>query len=69
MCLLDHLAGAFTHQPRDPADEISEQAGDPIKRSFDYIDPAQLLDYHTHVADPGTGSGLPYTPLDNLGRT
>ncbi|MDX6384332.1 MAG: hypothetical protein QOK48_1905 [Blastocatellia bacterium] len=55
MCLLHHLAGAFTHQPEELRDKIGAKAGDLIKRSFEDIDPARLLDYHTHVAGLGTG--------------
>jgi predicted TIM-barrel fold metal-dependent hydrolase len=55
MCLLHHLAGAFTHQPEELREQISDPAGDLIKRSFEDIDPARLLDYHTHVAGLGTG--------------
>jgi predicted TIM-barrel fold metal-dependent hydrolase len=55
MCLLHHIAGAFTHKPEELRDKISPKAGDLIKRSFDDIDPARLLDYHTHVAGLGTG--------------
>lgn len=55
MCLLHHIAGAFTHQPEELRDTIGAKAGDLIKRSFDDIDPSSLLDYHTHVAGLGTG--------------
>jgi predicted TIM-barrel fold metal-dependent hydrolase len=56
MCLLHHIAGAFTQQPEKLKDHISTKAGDLIKRSFDDIDPARLLDYHTHVAGIGKGT-------------
>jgi predicted TIM-barrel fold metal-dependent hydrolase len=63
MCLLHHLAGAFTHQPEELRDQIGAPAGDLIKRSFEDIDPARLLDYHTHVAGLGTGeSGASVNP-------
>jgi len=55
MCLLHHIAGAFTQKPEELRDNIGGKAGDLIKRSFDDIDPARLLDYHTHVAGLGTG--------------
>ena len=55
MCLLHHIAGAFTHQPEEMKTRISTKAGDLINRAFDDIDPARLLDYHTHVAGIGTG--------------
>lgn len=54
MCLLHHIAGAFTQQPEALKENVGPKAGDLIKRSFDGIDPARLLDYHTHVAGIGT---------------
>jgi len=56
MCLLHYLSGAFTHQARRIGSKIGSKAGDLIKRSFDDIDPARLVDYHTHVAGIGTGA-------------
>ena len=55
MCLLHHIAGAFTQKPEELRDNIGTKAGDLIKRSFDDIDPARLVDYHTHVAGLGKG--------------
>jgi len=54
MCLLHHIGGAFNHKPEEIG-RISAKAGDLIKRAFDDVDPARLVDYHTHVA--GTGKG------------
>lgn len=54
MCLIHHIGGAFKHQPEELKANISTKAGDLIKRAFDDIDPARLLDYHTHVAGIGT---------------
>jgi predicted TIM-barrel fold metal-dependent hydrolase len=56
MCLLYHLAGAFTQQPEALRDRIGTKAGDLVKRSFADIDPARLVDYHTHVAGIGKGT-------------
>jgi predicted TIM-barrel fold metal-dependent hydrolase len=56
MCLLHHIAGAFTRQPEELKSGISTKAGDLIKRSSDDIDPARLIDYHTHVAGIGKSS-------------
>ena len=56
MCLIHHIAGAFTHQPEELKDNISAQAADLIKRSFDDIEPARLVDYHTHIAGLGNGT-------------
>lgn len=55
MCLLHYIAGAFKHEPEKLKAGISPGAGDLIKRAFDGIDPARLVDYHTHVAGIGTG--------------
>ena len=55
MCLLHHIAGAFTHEPEE-IKQISTKTGDLIKRAFDDIDPARLLDYHTHIAGLGNGT-------------
>lgn len=56
MCLLHYIAGAFTQQPEALKEKIGTKAGDLIKRSFDDIDPARLVDYHTHVAGIGKGT-------------
>lgn len=63
MCLIHHLGGAFSHQPEELKAKISTRASDLIKRAFDDIDPAKLVDYHTHVAGIGTsGSGAFVNP-------
>jgi predicted TIM-barrel fold metal-dependent hydrolase len=56
MCLLHQIAGAFTQQPEALKENIGTKAADLIKHSFDDIDPARLLDYHTHVAGIGKGT-------------
>jgi uncharacterized protein len=53
MCLIHLIAGASRHQPEELRTRLSIKASDLIKRSFEDIDPARLIDYHTHVA--GTG--------------
>jgi predicted TIM-barrel fold metal-dependent hydrolase len=55
MCLLHHVGGAFTHRPEELKDRLSQKSSDLIKKSFEDVDPARLVDYHTHVA--GTGAG------------
>ena len=55
MSLLKHLGGAFSHQPSELKSGLSPGASDLVKRAFDGIDPARLIDYHTHVV--GTGAG------------
>jgi predicted TIM-barrel fold metal-dependent hydrolase len=55
MCLLHQVGGAFTHRPEELKERLSAKAADLVKRSFDDVDPARLLDYHTHVAGVGAG--------------
>ena len=62
MCLLHHIAGAFTQQPEALKDRLGTKAGDLIKRAFDDIDPARLVDYHTHVVGVGPDSGALVNP-------
>jgi predicted TIM-barrel fold metal-dependent hydrolase len=63
MCLIHRLGGAFTHQPEELKTKISTAAGDLIKRTFDDIDAARLVDYHTHIAGLGSnGSGAFVNP-------
>jgi predicted TIM-barrel fold metal-dependent hydrolase len=63
MCLLKHVGGAFTHKPSELKDRLSAKASDLVKRAFDDVDDAQLLDYHTHVAGVGSqGTGAFVNP-------
>src|SRR5205085_11221548 len=55
MCLLKHVGGAFTHKPEELKDRLSAKAADLVKRAFADVDPARLVDYHTHIAGIGTG--------------
>jgi len=55
MCLLKHVGGAFTHRPEELKDRLSPRAADLIKAAFADVDPARLVDYHTHVAGLGVG--------------
>jgi len=58
MCLIHYIGGAFTHKPQELSDRISQRAADLIKRAFDDIDPARLVDHHVHIAGLGAnGSG------------
>lgn len=56
MCLVHFIGGAFKRQPEDLHASISMKAGDLIKRAFEDIDPARLVDYHTHIAGIGTSA-------------
>jgi predicted TIM-barrel fold metal-dependent hydrolase len=55
MCLLDHIGGAFRHQPEELRDRLSQKASDLVKRAFEDIDPQRLIDHHTHIAGLGSG--------------
>lgn len=55
MCLLKHAGGAFTHRPEELKDRLSPRAADLVKAAFADVDPARLVDYHTHVAGVGVG--------------
>ena len=55
MCLLKHAGGAFTHRPEELKDRLSSKASDLVKAAFADVDPARLVDYHTHVAGVGAG--------------
>lgn len=54
MCLLKRAGGAFTHRPEELKDGLSPKASDLVKAAFADVDPARLVDYHTHVAGIGT---------------
>ena len=54
MCLVHFIGGAFKHHPEELTDCVSVRAQDLIKRAFDDIDPARLVDHHTHIAGIGT---------------
>src|SRR5882762_2926653 len=56
MCLLHRMGGAFNRQPEELRDNLSTKASDLVKRAFADIDPARLIDHHTHIAGIGTGS-------------
>ena len=55
MCLIHSIGGAFTKQPEELNSKLSAKASDLIKRAFDDIDPAKLIDHHVHIAGLGAG--------------
>jgi predicted TIM-barrel fold metal-dependent hydrolase len=55
MCLLKHAGGAFTHRPEELKGGLSSKASDLVKAAFSDVDPARLVDYHTHIAGIGAG--------------
>jgi predicted TIM-barrel fold metal-dependent hydrolase len=55
MCLLKHAGGAFTHRPEELKERLSRGAAELVEAAFADVDPARLVDYHTHVAGVGAG--------------
>src|SRR5215208_6489582 len=55
MCLLKYAGGAFTHRPEELKDRLSPVAAELVEAAFADVDPARLVDYHTHVAGVGAG--------------
>ena len=55
MCLIHSIGGAFTKQPEELNSSLSVKASDLIKRAFDDIDSAKLVDHHVHIAGLGVG--------------
>lgn len=54
MCLVHYIGGAFNHRPEELKDGLRSKAADLIKRAFEDIEPARLIDHHTHIAGIGT---------------
>lgn len=55
MCLIHSIGGAFTKQPEELNSKLSTKSSDLVKRAFDDIDPAKLIDHHVHIAGLGVG--------------
>lgn len=55
MCLIHSIGGAFTKQPEELNSKLSPKSSDLVKRAFDDIDPAKLIDHHVHIAGLGVG--------------
>jgi predicted TIM-barrel fold metal-dependent hydrolase len=53
-CLIDRLGGAYSREPEDLAREASASARKLIEQAFAGIDPARLVDHHTHMLAIGT---------------
>ena len=53
-CLIDQIGGAFTQQPEQLEQKASDLTKKLIDQAFDGIDPARLVDFHTHVIATGT---------------
>jgi len=55
MCLIHSIGGAFTKQPEELSSKLSVKSSDLVKRAFDDVDPARLVDHHVHIAGLGVG--------------
>ena len=53
-CLIDQIGGAFTQKPEDLEQKAADATKKLIDQAFDGIDPARLVDFHTHVIAIGT---------------
>ncbi|HEY7221806.1 MAG TPA: amidohydrolase family protein [Candidatus Binatia bacterium] len=53
-CLIDQIGGAFSKQPEELERGASAPARKLIDQAFEGIDPARLVDFHTHVIAIGT---------------
>ena len=53
-CLIDRIGGAFTQTPEDLEQKAADATKKLIDQAFDDIDPAWLVDFHTHVIAIGT---------------
>jgi predicted TIM-barrel fold metal-dependent hydrolase len=53
-CLIDRIGGAFTNEPEDLDKKASPGARKLVDAAFDNIDPARLIDFHTHIVAVGT---------------
>jgi predicted TIM-barrel fold metal-dependent hydrolase len=53
-CLIDRIGGAFTKQPEALAQNASSSTRTLIDQAFEGIEPARLVDYHTHIVAIGT---------------
>ncbi len=55
MCLIHSIGGAFTKRPEELNSGLSVKASDLVKRAFEDIDSAKLVDHHVHIAGLGVG--------------
>ena len=55
-CFIDRVGGAFSKNPEELKQSASEQTKKLIDQAYDGIDPARLVDYHTHILAVGTSA-------------
>ena len=55
--IIDHIGGAFDHQPGEAAAALGEEARQLVEHAFADVPPGSLRDYHTHILGLGLGNG------------
>jgi hypothetical protein len=55
-CLIDRFGGAFSKSPEALEQGATGEAKKLIDQAYDGIDPARLVDYHTHILAVGTSA-------------
>jgi len=55
-CLTNRLGGAFSKTPEDLDQAATDETKKLIDQAYDGIDPAKLVDYHTHILAVGTSA-------------
>jgi uncharacterized protein len=55
-CLIDRVGGAFSKSPEDLDQSATSETKKLVDQAYDGIDPATLVDYHTHVLALGTSA-------------
>jgi len=55
-CLIDRLGGAFSKTPEELERDATVETKRLVDRAYDGIDPARLIDYHTHILAVGTSA-------------
>ncbi len=62
-CLIDRIGGAYTREPEELESNASVGAKRLVDVVYEGIDPARLVDYHTHIVGLGTdGRGAFVSP-------
>ena len=54
-CFISTLGGSFSYEPSQLKAKLSPNAKQLLKKAFQGVEPARLLDYHAHLAGLGTG--------------
>jgi uncharacterized protein len=55
-CFIDRVGGAFSKSPEELDQSATDETKKLIEQAYDGIDPARLIDYHTHILAVGTSA-------------